>query len=545
MTAVNAELAAAKLAAIMEIAADAIISIDAGQRIMLFNQGAEAIFGYKREEAIGQPLTMLMPERFRHSHATHVASFGTSSIQSRRMGERSEIIGRRKSGEEFPAEASISRVKFGNEIVFTAVLRDITERKQAIDQLTQSHAELEARVAERTRALSAEIERREEAQAQLVRAQRMEAFGQLTGGIAHDFNNLLTVVTGNLELLEMRLRDERDLKILARAKDAAEMGARLTGRLLTFARRRRLETTTVDLNAQVQTLSDLLRRTLGEPIALTTVLQPDIWSVRTDESEFENALLNLVINARDAMPSGGRLVIETANVTTDGKDMAAGLHVDAGDYVRLSVTDTGVGMTPEVRARAFEPFFTTKEPGRGTGLGLSTIYGFAQQHGGAVTLYSEIGRGTTVSVYIPRAVVPGETESSGSRTAAGFPAAAGETVLVVEDNPDVRLVTSGRLAGLGYKVIEAENAPAAIAVLESGVRVDVVFSDVVMAGGMTGFDLARWLRVHQPDRKILLTSGYPDEVLRQQAAPETHLRILRKPYALADIALALRQVLDA
>ena len=293
----------------------------------------------------------------------------------------------------------------------------------------------------------------------LRKSQRMEAIGQLTGGIAHDFNNLLTIITGNLELLEMEIESDEQRDLLSRANDAALMGARLTNRLLTFARRRRLEPVVLDLNDQVLSMAELLRRTLGETIALSTLLAPRLWSVQADPSEIENAVLNLAINARDAMPAGGKLVLETKNVVLDERDVATEVGVQPGDYVRLSVSDTGVGMSPEVLARVFEPFFTTKEPGKGTGLGLSGLYGFVKQSGGHVTVYSEVGKGTTVNLYLPRVTtgVEAMTTARGERAAAPL---AGETILLVEDNAEVRRVSARRVRNLGYTVIEAENAAA-------------------------------------------------------------------------------------
>ncbi len=534
----------AKFSGIVAIAADAIISIDREQRITLFNDGAQRIFGHSRDEMIGKPLDLLIPDRFRSAHTGHVRGFGASATSARRMGERAEIFGLRKGGEEFAAEASISHLEIGGETIYTVVLRDISERKRAEALLARSHAELENRVSERTGELRAEMQRREETQALLVRAQRMEAFGQLTGGIAHDFNNLLTVVTGNLELLEMRLKDAKDQALLKRAQDAAEMGSRLTERLLTVARRRQFETRPINLNEHVIGMADLLRRTLGEPIDLTTRLAPKLWTVRADPSEVENAILNLAINARDAMPRGGQLTVETANLTLADGVAGHDRTLPAGDYVCLSVTDTGTGMTPEVLAHAFEPFYTTKQPGKGTGLGLSTLYGFVQQQGGTVTIASAPGQGTTVKVYLPKSD-PDRTLMIADGSIDTVPVATGETVLLVEDNPGVREVTKDRILDLGYRVIDVENGPAALDVLQSGRPVDLVFSDVVMAGGMSGIDVARWVTSNRPALKMLLTSGYADDVLRAQHGHADAFRILRKPYTRKELARTLRDTLDA
>ena len=655
----------ARLAGIVAIAADAIISIDAEQRITLFNDGAEVIFGYARNEAIGQPLSLLLPETYRHSHGAHIRSFATADISARRMGERGEILGRRKSGETFFAEASISKIDIGGARIYTAVLRDVTERREAARQLQQSkkvleialavgqtgtfeydhvgdksywspimraicgvpddrvveaaaylalipdedrnkfaealaqaHAPssagdldvehsivlpsgakrwlsvrshtsflegrphrtigvilditerkaaqsvLEEKIEASTRELRLEMRLREESQAQLVQTQRMEAFGQLTGGIAHDFNNLLTVITGNLELLEMRLRDEKERVLLKRAQDAAEMGARLTGRLLTFARRRSFAATALNLNEQVIGMAELLERAIGESITLTTVLERAPWTVMANPSEIENAILNLAINARDAMQGGGKLIIETANVVLGPDEIGGETKLPPGRYVRLSVSDTGRGMTPDVLQRAIEPFFTTKETGKGTGLGLSTVYGFVQQANGALKIYSEVGRGTTVNLYLPYSAQQSRDAQDSSEREA-IPLSAGECVLLIEDNPEVRDVALRQLETLGYRVIEAPSGPAAIEVLKSDEAVDLVFSDVVMAGGMSGFDVVRWVQSHAPARKLLLASGYPDEVLRSQEASNLSIEILRKPYSRAELARALRRTLDA
>jgi CheY-like chemotaxis protein len=272
----------------------------------------------------------------------------------------------------------------------------------------------------------------------------------------------------------------------------------------------------LDLNEQVLTMAELLRRTLGEAIVFGTLLAPGLWHVRADPSEIESAMLNLAINARDAMPNGGKLVIETRNVTLDDSDVATEVGVQRGEYVRLSVSDTGVGMKREVLARVFEPFFTTKEPGKGTGLGLSVIYGFVKQSGGHVTAYSEVGKGTTINVYLPRVAAPSEHHAVSMKTT---PAAAevGATVLLVEDNTEVRTVTARRLRNLGYSVIEAGSAAQAMEALQAGQKIDLVFSDVVMPDGMSGFDLAQWMRTGAPAIPILLTSGFAEDVARAGA----------------------------
>ena len=534
----------ARLAGIVSIAADAIISIDGKQRITLFNRGAETAFGYAPEEVIGQPLELLLPERFRAAHGGHIRQFAAAQTSARLMGERRDIFGVRKDGHEFPAEASISKLDIDGERTFTVVLRDITTRKATEQALAQVNRDLETRVAERTGELHEEMHRREQAQAALTKAQRMEAFGQLTGGIAHDFNNLLTVITGNQELLEMRLKDPKDLTLLKRAQEAAEMGARLTGRLLTFARRRQLEPTLLNLNEQITGMVELLRRSIGEDVTLTTNLAPRLWTVRADPSEIENAVLNLAINARDAMPKGGTVVIETAECSIDDDEIGTGAKLPAGDYVRIAVSDTGVGMTHDVLSRAFEPFFTTKPAGKGTGLGLSTIYGFVQQSGGTVTAYSEVGRGTTINIYLPR-VIDGTKAAKQKRQDDVPIAVSGERVLLVEDRADVRDATRARLEQLGYGVVEAESGAEAIELLRaSNQNVNIVFSDVVMPGGMSGFDVARWVQSNKPGLKVLLTSGFSEQVASALDGALPDVKVLRKPYSRIELARALRDALD-
>ena len=533
----------AVLAGILAIATDAIISIDQERRISLFNHGAEQIFGYSSAEVLGQKLDILLPERHRATHERHIDGFETGVAVSRRMAERGAIAGRRKTGEEFPAEASISKVNSGGKLFSTVVLRDVTERRRFEAQMERNNAELERRVAERTKELHDELVRRDQMQAALVKAQRLEAVGQLTGGVAHDFNNLLTVITGNHELLETHLTESKALELLKRAHEAADMAARLTSRLLTFARRSRLEPINLQLNELVLNMSELLKRTLGESITLKSVLADGLWSTRVDPSEIENAVLNLAINARDAMPDGGRLVIQTENAAIDATAARGEAGQKPGDFVRVSVTDTGIGMPPDVLARAFEPFFTTKEGGRGTGLGLSTIYGFAQQSGGFAQIYSEVGEGTTVNIYLPRAdaeVSVAPDISSGDVAFSEY----GETILVVEDNDAVREAALQRIEALGYVVQEAASGAAAIVLLEQGVDIGLVFSDVVMTGGISGFDLARWLARYRPDVGILLTSGFSAEALEDKADGSGGLKLLHKPYSRRELSVALRQAVS-
>ena len=400
------------------------------------------------------------------------------------------------------------------------------------------------------------------AEERLRRSQRLESVGQLTGGIAHDFNNLLAVVIGNLDLLQDRVLGDKDAaEFIDAALKASLRGAELTNQLLAFARRQSLDAKHIDINERVHATMGLLRRTLGEQIEIATGLAADLWPAFADPTQFESALVNLAINARDAMPDGGRLTIETANATLDERYAGENVEVTPGDFVALAVTDTGTGMAPEVLARAFEPFFTTKPVGQGTGLGLSMVYGFARQSHGHVKIYSELGHGTTVRLYLPRgaggAARPGEAAQAaadpaadphaggrGSTRPTALPTArAGERVLVVEDNPDVRKIVTSQLAELGYRVVEAANAEAALKLLAQGEMADLLFSDVVMPG-MSGDQLARAARELRPGLKVLLTSGFAKSSMQAGPRPDEFRNLLSKPYRKADLAEKLRAVLD-
>lgn len=378
-----------------------------------------------------------------------------------------------------------------------------------------------------------------EKDAALQRAARLRALGELTGGVAHDFNNLLAVVVGNLELLEDRL-DAEERTMVREALDAADIGSRLTERLLAFARRQTLASEPLDVNELVLEIVAILQRTLGEAIDLSLDLTPRLPPIVADRSQLETGLVNLAANARDAMRSGGRLVIETALAEFDGEE----IELPAGYFARLSVTDTGCGMPPEVRERVFEPFFTTKEKGSsggGAGLGLSSLYGFARQSGGTVTVYSEPGKGSTFNLYLPVTDVPKPRGRDDAETAGGT--LAGRTVLVVEDDERVRRTSTRRVEALGARVFEAGDASQALRCLEENKSVDIVFTDLVMPGGMDGYELARRVAVDYPRTAVLLTSGYAEDRLNAQQLQSLRLKLLRKPYRQADLAAALTETL--
>ncbi len=377
------------------------------------------------------------------------------------------------------------------------------------------------------------------------RSQRLEAVGQLTGGIAHDFNNLLAVVIGSLDLLQMRVAQDNEAVELAEAAlKAALRGADLTRQLLAFARQQPLNAKVLAMEERIPATVSLLRRTLGERIEVVIDLSPDLWPALADPVQFEAALVNLAINARDAMPDGGRLSIDAENFHLDGDYARQNVDVTPGDYVMIAVSDTGGGMPPDIVARAFEPFFTTKPPGEGTGLGLSMVYGFIRQSRGHVKIYSEEGHGTTVRLYLPRAVDV-SAPAAEQKAPALQTARRGERILVVEDNREVREVVLAQLGALGYRVIEAGNADEALGILSREEDIDLLFTDVVMPGSMSGDELARVARRQRPDLKVLLTSGFAKGSLHGGAQSDLASIFLPKPYRQVELAAKLRSILDA
>lgn len=429
---------------------------------------------------------------------------------------------------------------------------DETERKLTEEALRHLNENLEERVAQRTQALAEANQRlqnemfeRERAEDALRHAQKMEAVGQLTGGIAHDFNNMLTGIIGSLDLMQRYIADGRseDIGRFANAAVAsAHRAAALTHRLLAFSRRQSLDRRPTDPNQLVASLEDLFRRTKGAHIELKVQLGKDIWPVNTDASQLENALLNLVINARDAMPDGGELLIETANSYLDGTDITTLEPVMAGDYVMLGVSDNGSGMAPKILAKAFDPFFTTKPIGQGTGLGLSMIYGFAQQSGGHVTIQSEPGQGTCVHLYLPR-LRGTALESSLPVSLTEAPVAlAGEAVVVVEDDPAVRMLVVNVLDELGYTAHQAADARTALPLLESDLRVDLLVTDVGLPG-MNGRQLAEIARQHRPGLRVLFMTGYAEKAAERQGFLEHGMDMVAKPFSIDLLATKIRSMI--
>ncbi len=417
------------------------------------------------------------------------------------------------------------------------------ELRNTAAALARSREQLESTVAGRTRELAtanerlrAEIDAREQAQSALLQAQKMEAMGQLTGGVAHDFNNLLTAISGSLALLEARISDERSLRLLHTAQRGAFQGAKLTESLLAFARKQRLNPIPADLNSIILEMTEMLRRSIGPTVEIRHALAGELWPVLIDTGQIETALLNVALNARDALPGSGMMLIETANIRATSEELPK--EVARQDCVLVSVRDTGAGMSPEVLERAFEPFFTTKEVGKGTGLGLSMVFGVVRQSGGTVRIRSQLGEGTTVQIYLPRAI---DTVTFGTGRARSARAAAAAHILVVDDDPDVRWIIAQDLQEIGYVVTEADSGRAALAILEQDAPCDLMVADLVMPG-LSGLDTLRLARRTRPDLKVLFASGYAD--LSRFGGNLSSHTLLKKPFKSETLAEAVQTVLQ-
>jgi PAS domain S-box-containing protein len=501
----------AKLEALLAAAVDAIITIDANAIIQSINRATEILFGYKEAELKGRNVKCLMPDRWAKEHDGYVSNYGETG-EKRIIGIGRDVQGMKKDGSVFHMHLSVSEYVVDGEVFYTGIIHDLTDRKQA--ELT------------------------------LVRSQKMEAVGQLTGGIAHDFNNLLTVITGNLELLEMHLSDPGQIELLQEAQEAAKLGSDLTNRLLAFARRSILQPQSTDINEQVKTMSNILSRTIGGNVEFETALAQQLWNAKVDPGQFESVLLNLAVNARDAMPSGGKLIVETANASIDDDYLATEAGVAMGDYVRVSVSDTGEGMSQNTLERVFEPFFTTKSAGKGSGLGLPMVYGFAKQSGGHAAIYSEIGVGTTVNIYLPRDAVMSDGIRIHSGSKDGPILGKQQLILVVEDDPRVQKLSVQRLEALNYRCVTANNGSDALLAMEANPDIDLVFTDLVMPGGMSGYELTEHLGRHRPELPVLMTSGYAEDLLHADELSRHSIELLRKPYKIAELATMLEDLLN-
>jgi len=491
---------------IFDTSADLILVVDKYGEFLRVSPSAHAILGYRPEEMVGHNGKEFV-------YADDLESVRNEMRLARHGGLSRNFPCRYTHRDGHPVMLSWTGVWSQPDSQYFFIGRDMTDRIALESQLRQS--------------------------------QKMEAVGQLTGGVAHDFNNLLTVIIGMTELLSDAIGDNPLLAPTVRAIDeAASRGAQLTQRMLAFARKQPLQARNIDLNEIVTRASGMLQRTLGEDIHIKLALDAALWPALADPSQIEDVILNLAVNARDAMPNGGDLLIETANTHLDDHYAAQNLEVLPGDYVSVVVSDSGSGMPPDVVERVFEPFFTTKEVGKGTGLGLSMVYGFVKQSRGHVKVYSEVGHGTSIKLYLPRAeMVGGEGAQSAGRAAAN--PGGDESILVVEDSATVRSMSAGILRALGYRVREAEDGPSALAILKEAVEIDLLFTDLIMPNGIDGQELWRQARALRPGLKVLFTSGYSEQFLKGRGATEAGAPLLNKPYRTRALAEAIRAALDA
>ncbi|RAK56486.1 PAS domain S-box protein [Phenylobacterium deserti] len=492
----------------------AIYMLDREGKVASWNAGAQRIKGYTPDEIIGHHFSRFYTEREREI-GTPTRGLATALREGHWEAEGLRV---RKDGSTFWAHVVIDAIRddAGEVIGFAKVTRDITERKEAERQL-------------------------QEAQAALVRSQKMDALGQLTGGVAHDFNNLLQVIAGNLQLLSRDIAgNPRAETRVQNALAGVARGAKLAQQLLAFGRRQPLEPKVVSIGRFIKGMDDMLRRTLGSEIEVETVISGGLWNTMVDPGQIENALLNLAINARDAMNGHGKLTIEAGNALLD--DVYARQHDDVkpGQYVLLAVTDTGHGMPAEILDKVFDPFFSTKPEGKGTGLGLSMVYGLVKQSGGHIKIYSEVGQGTTVKIYLPRVM---EAEDVVTAEADGPVRGGDETVLVVEDDEDVREAAVALLTELGYRVFKARDAASAMGVVESGLPIDLLFTDVVMPGPLRSPELARRAKERLPQLAVLFTSGYTENAIVHGGRLDPGVELLGKPYSREQLARKVRHVL--
>ncbi len=502
--------------ALFENAAQGILTVDTSGRILSFNAMAERLFGYARQEIVGRKLEELMPDRFSTIHERHRSDY-FSSPRTRPMGLGMDLIARRKNGSEFPVEISLSHLRADGGTVAVAFVNDVSERKRSESE-------------------------RKRLEQQLEHATKMEAVGRLAGGIAHDFNNLLTALSGFAEIVLDELPEGHPLREGAKQTlKTCQRSTSLVRRLLAVSRRQVQQLAEMDLNPKIAEIEKVLRSVLGEDVELVVNLEPGLGYVRADESQIEQVLLNLAVNARDAMPTGGRLTIRTANVEVEDSLERHPLGIQPGQYVLVSISDNGVGMDAETLQHIFEPFFTTKERGKGTGLGLATVYGIVNQSGGHVSAESEPGRGATFKIYLPR-IRPSGTPASHSALQEAAREGS-ETILVVEDESSVRMVAVASLRKAGYRVLEATEGEEALRIAEShDGPIDLVLTDVLMPG-IHGPALVKRLNERRRVR-VLFMSGHADDALLHHGVLEGGLAFLEKPFTRDELAKKVREVLD-
>jgi hypothetical protein len=509
----------ARLAGIIESAMDAIISMDDNLRVVLFNAAAEQMFGCSAAEALDQSLDHFIPESLRKEYRKQIRALDAIVNPQQARGGFSVAVGRRINGEEFPIEVSISRIETSEGTLYTLILRDITQRKQA----EEAQAKLEE---------------------QLRQSQKMESIGRLAGGVAHDFSNLLTVIRGYTDLIQTRSTvGKMQIESLEQIRQASNRAADLTRQLLALSRQQILSPTVIDLNKLVTNLNKMLGRLIGEDITVTTVLWPGLWSVIADPGQIEQVIMNLVVNARDAMPTGGRLSIETDNVHLDHNVGQSDPEALTGPCVILRVTDTGHGMDEATKAQIFEPFFTTKELGKGTGLGLATVYGIVKQSGGHIVVSSQPNYGTTFEIYLPANNLPANklpaSQSHPVRIQGGH-----ETILVVDDEESVCQLVQQTLEGEGYTILKAHSGSAALTLARQYQgKIDLILTDVVMPH-MSGREMAEQLKTLQPQMKVIFMSGYTSDIMVRHGVETAEIEFLPKPFSPSKLAAKVREVLD-
>ncbi|HYY61808.1 MAG TPA: PAS domain S-box protein, partial [Burkholderiales bacterium] len=496
----------------------AIYMLDPQGRVTSWNAGAERIKGYRADEVIGRHFSMFYTQEDQALGKPDQVL----AIAAKEGRYEAEALRRRKDGSEFWASVVLDALRDpdGKLIGFGKVTRDITERRERAEEL-------------------------ERMRQNLAQAQKMDALGQLTGGIAHDVNNVLTVIRNAIDVLQRRLQGgEHDVgRYIDAVSRGAERAASLTQRLLAFARRQPLEPKPLDANKLVSGMIDMLRRSLPEAIAMETALAGGLWWTHADHNQLESAILNLVLNAKDAMPQGGKLTIETANAFLDETYAAAHAEVSPGQYVMIAVSDSGTGMQKEVAARAFEPFFTTKDVGQGTGLGLSQVYGFVKQSRGHVKIYSEPGAGSTIKIYLPRLQTPPLAQAA-VEVKPKKKRETKETILLVEDDEDVRVFVTESLGELGYRVFATLDGPSALRTLEAQGDIDLLFTDVGLPNGMNGRVLADQARKRWPTLKVLFTTGYARNAIIHHGRLDSGVDLITKPYTQTELAGKVRKVLN-
>ena len=502
---------------LLELVPDAMVVVGQDRRIAIVNGQAEALLGWTSEELVGQKIEVLVPERFRNAHDGYHGAF-LSDPRPRPMGAGQDLRALRKDGTEIPVEISLGPIRTAQGLMVIATMRDLSARVRA------------AQVLRRT-------------EEQLRQAQKMEAIGLLAGGIAHDFNNLLSVILGHANLMLETLRADDPLRgDVDELVLAGQRASDLTRQLLAFSRKQVLEPKVIDVNQELATLEKMLRRVLGEDVALSVVTSDSVGKVYVDPGQLEQVILNLVVNARDAMPHGGKLTIETADVEFDASYVAEHVGATTGPHVMFGVTDTGTGMDAETRARIFDPFFTTKEKGKGTGLGLATVLGIVEQSGGHICVYSEPGNGTSFKIYLPR--TDRAADAAVWPPSHSGPLLGSETILLVEDEDQVRAVARAVLVRHGYAVLEACNGNDALAVCSRHeANIDLVVTDVVMPS-MTGPQLTQQLAGLRPTTKVLFMSGYPDNSIVHHGVLDEGIAFLAKPLTPDALLRKVREILD-